>query len=168
MIRTIFRTIFQWLISRNVDDGKQPGIILSWIIRHDKDLRFYYNDLLRLETQLQHDASALLEFSAKTRWEKPLRIVNRSILFSDHKSFLRARSRKILTTLGLSMLFVFGTGSFFISVGNGNKVVVAGQISELRTIAVSVENDPQIYTELLQLCRQTPNESSPFFVNPKE
>lgn len=163
----MIRIVLQWLISRKIDDGQEPGPFLSRFIRADKKTRLFYESLKALEIRLSRDASALLEQSASDRNVRPLKPVSRSLFQADRKRDARRRRTRIFsTTLTLFFLLAFGTVVFFLTVfGAQRNFAVAGSPSE-RSLVPAIQSDPTIQKELVRLCRYSPNEAGPFFTEP--
>lgn len=166
----MLRTVIQWWLSQKVDDGVAPGRFLSFILRHDAVSRQYYENLLRLEGRLRHDAVSLLEEAARSPRKKPLRPLDRSAARRIHDIPHWRSVRKSLSVMALSMAFVFVAGAFYSAwifpVGGPNDVHAASLSEGGSAPDTSILSDPAINDELIRLCRQSPNESGPFFIDP--
>lgn len=159
----MIRNALQWLISWKFDNDQEPGPLLSWFIRHDEKTRSFYEGLKKLEIRLSRDAGFLLEQSVSDRNVLPLKQICRSIFRSDRQQSARRRRNRIFsTTLALFFLFLFGAGVFFSALSGSHHFAVAEPQTE-RYITSTVQSDPMIQKELVQLCRYSPNESGPFF-----
>lgn len=166
----MLRMAIQWWLSQKVDDGVAPGRFLSFILRHDVVSRQYYENLLRLEGRLRHDAVSLLEEAARSPRKKPLRLLDRSTA-RRIRDILHWRSvRKSFFIMALSMVFVFVAGAFYSALIfpiDGPNDVHAASLSEGGSAPdTRILSDPIINDELIRLCRQSPNESGPFFTDP--
>lgn len=168
----MIRTMIQWLIGLKVDDNASLGWFLSLIIKYDKPSRLYYENLIQLGTCLKRESYALLENSAHRPQAMPLRIVSRTVISRKNKDFQRNFIRNSLTVIALSIFFVFGFGAILAGWGfttaPANYTEAASYSETTRNIGELIQNDPAILNELIQLCRQAPNGSGPFFMEPLE
>lgn len=166
----MIRTVIQWLIAQKIDNGISLGGFLSWVVRHDRSLRQYYESLLKLDKRLRRDAVALLEEASRTPQKKPLRVLDRSVRLPFGGSSLRRHIQKTLPMLILSTVFVFGAGPFFFGwifpIESTGSVVASQPVEAVTVTDTTTLNDPVISDELIRLCRQSPNESGPFFIEP--
>ncbi len=154
----MFRSLIFWEICRRIDDGTPIGPWLIWIAGHDRKTADFLRKLQGLEHRLCSDAARITEERKRT----PLRVASR---FTDRKTVGRknvvAATTLAITLIGVSALL---WGTFF---GDAFHTVYAVSAEPNSASPTSVvQSDPQVFEELVQLCRTSPNEIGPFFNSP--
>ena len=58
MLFYLIRPFIRWKINILLDDNKQPGVVMRWLLKKDNVSRKYYQTLLQLEVQLREHLPA--------------------------------------------------------------------------------------------------------------